>query len=100
MGVGTVKKQRLLFLVGQTRVHIDTVQGLGEFLELEVCGYVVSSLIMSLIMLQVVLRPGQLPSEGESIAIDLMAQLGVAPDNLVSGAYMDLLLQKCATSTS
>ena len=53
------------------------------------------------ILLQVVLRPGQLPTEGESIAIDLMDQLGVAPDNLVSGAYMDLLLQKqCATNTS
>ena len=56
---------------------------------------------MSLMLLQVVLRPGQLLSEGESIATDLMGQLGVAPDNLVSGAYMDLLLQKkCATNTS
>jgi predicted adenylyl cyclase CyaB len=75
--LGTVRKQRRLFVVGQTRIHIDTVQGLGEFLELEV-----------------VLRPGQLPSEGESIANDLMGQLGVTPDNLVSGAYVDLLYKQ------
>ena len=34
---GVVKKKRLLYLVGQTRVHCDEVEGLGHFVELEVC---------------------------------------------------------------
>ncbi len=34
--IGRVRKQRLLFMAGRTRIHLDRVEGLGEFLELEV----------------------------------------------------------------
>lgn len=38
---GVVKKVRTLIMVGQTRVHFDSVEGLGNFVELEVsfCTY-------------------------------------------------------------
>jgi predicted adenylyl cyclase CyaB len=71
---GSVKKTRYLYLVGQTRVHLDDVENLGKFMELEV-----------------VMHPEQSDAEGEKIAGDLMHQLGIAPADLVEGAYMDLL---------
>jgi len=33
---GVVRKKRLLYCVGNTRVHLDEVDGLGTFMELEV----------------------------------------------------------------
>jgi predicted adenylyl cyclase CyaB len=78
---GTVRKTRYLYLVGQTRVHLDDVEGLGQFMELEV-----------------VMRPGQADADGQAIARDLMSKLGVEQADLLEGAYMDLLenLQKPA----
>ncbi len=74
---GVVRKTRCLYMVGQTRVHLDEVEGLGEFIELEV-----------------VLRPEQSNLEGQAIALDLMTRLGVREEDLLEGAYMDLLEAK------
>lgn len=71
---GVVRKERLLYLVGQTRVHLDRVEGLGTFMELEV-----------------VLEEGQSAAQGEAIAVGLMEALGIERDDLVEGAYVDLL---------
>jgi len=71
---GRVVKQRRLLLVGPTRVHLDRVDGLGDFLELEV-----------------VLRDDQAAEEGVAIAHRLLARLEVDATQLVAGAYVDLL---------
>ena len=71
---GVVRKTRYLYMVGQTRIHLDDVEGLGQFMELEV-----------------VLRDDQSDSEGQTIANNLMEKLGIAPADLIEGAYMDLL---------
>ena len=71
---GVVRKTRYLYLVGQTRLHLDNVEGLGQFMELEV-----------------VMEEGQSDAEGQKIAEDLMSALGVDSGDLIDGAYMDLL---------
>lgn len=71
---GRVRKQRTLFLAGRTRIHLDEVEGLGAFLELEV-----------------VLEAHEPAEAGVREAHALMARLGVDPAQLVEGAYVDLL---------
>jgi len=69
-----VEKMRTLCLVGQTRIHLDEVVGLGSFVELEV-----------------VLHDGQPESEGHRIAAELMARLGIAATDLLTSAYAEML---------
>ena len=73
---GVVKKTRTLYRIGQTRVHIDEVEQLGTFLELEV-----------------VLRDGQTEAEAKTIAESLMAELGIEKRQLIPHAYVDLIGQ-------
>lgn len=77
--VGTVKKTRTLYLAGQTRIHIDQVEGLGDFLELEV-----------------VLRDGQTEEEATRIANTWLAEFKIGEQDLIAGAYVDLLALRTA----
>jgi len=81
--LGRVRKARLLLLAGPTRIHLDRVDGLGDFLELEV-----------------MLADGQSEPEGRAIAHALMQRLGVTDDQLVRGAYLDLLREQSATGAA
>lgn len=77
---GVVRKIRHVYHIGQTRVHLDQVEGLGadgqspgHFLELEV-----------------VLREEQAQGEGEAIASHILRQLEIPPSMLMMGSYIDL----------
>ena len=71
----TVKKKREVYKVGQTRIHLDEVDKLGIFMELEI-----------------VLNSDQTPEDGRIIASELMKKLGINEADLVSDAYADILL--------
>jgi predicted adenylyl cyclase CyaB len=71
---GIVLKRRTVYLVGQTRIHLDQVEGLGAFIELEV-----------------VLDPGQDIQYGTAVAEDLMSKLEIEKEDLIAEAYVDLL---------
>ncbi len=71
---GRVRKRRWLLRAGATRIHLDRVEGLGDFMELEV-----------------VLGPQQDDEEGTRIAEALMRELGLSEAPRLAGAYLDLL---------
>lgn len=72
-----VRKRRMVFHFGQTRIHFDEVEGLGRFIELEV-----------------VLKAEQTQAEGQAIAGELMGRLGIEAEDLIEGAYADLVTSK------
>jgi predicted adenylyl cyclase CyaB len=75
--IGRVRKHRCVFFVGRTRVHLDRVEGLGDFLELEV-----------------VLTESEPSDLGVGEAQDLMQKLGIGESQLIEAAYVDLLAMK------
>jgi predicted adenylyl cyclase CyaB len=60
---------------------LDKVEGLGEFVELEV-----------------VLQSGQTTSDGIAVVHDLMTKLGITEDDLVTRAYIDLIEEASPSS--
>ena len=77
--IGVVRKKRTLFKIAQTRIHLDHVEGLGDFLELEV-----------------VLNDHQGVGFGESIAKELLERLEIKSESLLEKSYLELLLEKGA----
>jgi len=69
-----VSKKRTLYIAGNTRIHLDEVDGLGCFVELEV-----------------VLDAELSTSQAENIALELIQKLGLESSQRISVAYADLL---------
>lgn len=73
---GRVRKRRWLLMAGRTRIHLDRVEGLGDFMELEV-----------------VMQEGEDDLVGMQQAQDLMKTLGLETAPRIRGAYRDLLAE-------
>ncbi|MEA1958808.1 MAG: class IV adenylate cyclase [Chloroflexota bacterium] len=71
---GRVRKHRTLFTVGRTRIHLDRVEKLGHFIELEV-----------------VLNEGEPVEAGIAIAHELLRKLNISRQQLIEESYIDLL---------
>jgi predicted adenylyl cyclase CyaB len=74
--IGCVKKRRSLYRIGQSRIHIDEVESLGSFLEIEVA-----------------LPENQPEVEGRRLAEGLLLELEINDSDLVADAYIDLLVK-------
>ena len=70
---GVVEKCRRLYLLGHTRIHLDEVRGLGDFVELET------------------VLDGEPDAVAHAELVRIAAGLGIGRDALVAVAYVDLL---------
>lgn len=77
--VGRVRKHRTLYVAGRTCIHLDKVEGIGNFLEIEV-----------------VLAKGESPEGALCEADALIKALELKASQLVSEAYVDLVAQQQA----
>ncbi len=73
-----VRKSRTLFLYSGARIHVDRVEGLGDFLEFEI--------------------PGDIGCDPEQLMAELRLKFRVEGVVTVAGSYCDLLLEKSQAS--
>lgn len=66
-----VRKRREVWLYRNARIHLDTVEGLGRFIEIEV-----------------VVTEGM--PQARALMKDLRAALGIKPTDLIAGSYSDM----------
>jgi predicted adenylyl cyclase CyaB len=71
---GTVSKRRRLYLLRSTRIHLDEVEGLGSFVELET-----------------VLAEGRPEADGHAELAELAAALGLDGEERIAVPYVELL---------
>uniref|UniRef100_A0A914Q280 Uncharacterized protein n=1 Tax=Panagrolaimus davidi TaxID=227884 RepID=A0A914Q280_9BILA len=77
MGIrGSLKKTRYLFIHEQIRIHLDRVEDLGDFIEIEVR-----------------LNENENAINGYQTAEYFMTQLGISKDDFIEGAYIDKLIE-------
>jgi adenylate cyclase class IV len=71
---GVVRKRREVFLAGSVRIHLDQVDGLGDFVEFEA-----------------VLGPEMDDAAGRAALGRLIEAFAIDPANLIPGSYGDML---------
>ncbi len=74
-GLVIVRKTRSLFLYRNARIHLDTVRGLGSFIEFEV-----------------VLERSR--RQAAHLLDTLVSAFGIRPEDIVAGAYADLVQER------
>lgn len=72
---GVIRKTRELFLAANTRIHLDDVESLGRFIELEV------------------MLAGESEATGHKKCREMMHALGIDETDLVDCAYIDMLVK-------
>ena len=71
-----VKKKRHLLLWQNVRIHLDTVDSLGQFIEIEAVADPTSDL-----------------TSEHQLAADLQARLGITPEQIIAFSYSDEMLR-------
>lgn len=77
-----VKKERKLYLYKNARIHLDTVAGLGKFIEIEV-----------------VIRTKDEDIHAPQLMNQLIEILNIKPEDKLSLGYRELLMKQNATNT-